>query len=91
MGGATHRDLWDKQGGPFFRAGKWANNAHEPIVKGGAHRVGGHQNGLPHCTAMDSVAASRRLNASEYLGRIGSRLRTLALKTENLSLKNRSF
>ena len=46
MGGATHRDPWDKQGAAILQGGKWANNAHEPIVKGGTHRVGGHQNPL---------------------------------------------
>ena len=63
MGGATHRDPWDKQGKLFFGGGgEWANNAHEPIVE--AHRVGGHQNpshsdGLCSCTG-DSTLNLRR-------------------------------
>ena len=44
--------------GAIPQQGKWANNAHEPIVKMGTHRVGGHQT---HCTAIATVAASRRL------------------------------
>ena len=32
--------------GAILQGGKWVNNAHEPIVKGGTHRVGGHQNPL---------------------------------------------
>ena len=53
IGGATHRDPSDKQGGAILQGGKWANNAHEPIVKGGTHQVGGHQNPLHsdvHCS-----------------------------------------
>ena len=62
MGGATHRDPWDKQGGPFFRAANGRTMHTNPLSKRETHRVGGPSK--PHCTAMDSVAANRRLNAS---------------------------
>ena len=61
MGGATHRDPWDKQGGPLFRGANGLNNAYEPIVKGG--NPSGGVGIKTHCTAMDSVAANRRLKA----------------------------
>ena len=41
MGGATHRDPWDNQGGGRLQGGKWANDAHESIVKGGNPSGGG--------------------------------------------------
>ena len=53
MGGPTHQWVGPpivthgtNKGGAILQGGKWANNAHEPIVKGGTHRVGGHQNPL---------------------------------------------
>ena len=59
MGGATHRDPWDKPGAAILQGGKWTNNAHEPTVKGGPIGWGAIKT---HCTAMGSVAANRRLN-----------------------------
>ena len=61
MGGATHRDSWDKQGGAFFKGGEWANNAHEPIVKGEPIGWGAIKT---HCTATGPVAANRQLDDS---------------------------
>ena len=60
MGGATHRDPWDKQGGPIFQGGKWANKHTNPLSKGEPIGWGAIKT---HCTAIDSVAANRRLNA----------------------------
>ena len=60
MGGATHRDPWDKQGGAFFRGANGLTMHTNPLSKGGTHWVGAIKT---HCTATDSVAANRRLNS----------------------------
>ena len=58
MGGATHRDPWDKQGGPFFRGANGLAMHTNPLLKGEPIGLGAIKT---HCTTMDSVAASRRL------------------------------
>ena len=58
MGGATHRDPWDKQGGAFFRGGNGRTMHTNPLSRGEPIGWGAIKT---HCTAMDSVAANRRL------------------------------
>ena len=62
MGGATHRDPWDKQGGAFFRGENGRTMHTNPLSRGEPIAWGAIK---AHCTAMDSVAANRRLNNRE--------------------------
>ena len=64
MGGATHRDPWDKQGGAFFRGGGNGRTMHtNPLSRGEPIGWGAIKT---HCTAMDSVAANRRLKSRKH-------------------------
>ena len=67
MGGPNHewvgppiRDPWDKQGWPFFRGTNGRTMHRNPLSKGEPIGWGSIKT---HCTAMDSVADNRRLNA----------------------------
>ena len=64
MGGAIHRDSWDNKGGhwPLFRGANGRTMHTNPLSKGEPIGWGPIK---AHCTVMDSVAASRRLNNSE--------------------------
>ena len=62
MGGATHRDPLDKEGGvPFFKGANGRTMHRNPLSKGEPIGWGAIKT---HCAAMDSVAADRRLKSS---------------------------
>ena len=64
MGGATHRDAWDKQGGAILQGANGPTIHTNPLSKG--EPIGGGGGAIKtHCTAMNSVAANWRLNNNQ--------------------------
>ena len=62
MGGATHRDPWDKQGGPSSEGGEMGEQCARTHCQGGNPSGGGPSK--PIAQRWTLVAANRRLNAS---------------------------